>query len=106
MGKQVIEPFALDDQETSIYYDRVSDEWRIYSNVPRDCRKFSKAVDENAVRKYSEAGTLLLLDGKMKKDWYVIVKEHRKLTEKQRQEAAARLARYRLYESTKESGGD
>lgn len=84
MDKQVIEPFALDDQETSIYYDRVSDEWRIYSNVPRDCRKFSKAVDENAVRKYSEAGTLLLLDGKMKKDWYVIVKEHRKLTEKQR----------------------
>lgn len=48
---------------------------------------------DDAVREYNENGTLIMLNGRIKDDWYFKPRQRRKLTDEQRQMAAKRLAK-------------
>lgn len=47
---------------------------------------------DDAVREYNKNGTLIMLNGRIKDDWYFKPRQRRKLTDEQRQIAAKRLA--------------
>lgn len=81
------------EQETAINYDRQLGYWTFYSTVQADCRHWDKAVVDDAVREYNENGTLIMLNGRVKDDWYFKPRQRRKLTDEQRQMAAKRLAK-------------
>ena len=81
------------EQETAINYDRQLGYWTFYSTVQADCRHWDKAVVDDAVREYNENGTLIMLNGRIKDDWYFKPRQRRKLTDEQRQIAAKRLAK-------------
>lgn len=79
------------EQETAINCDRQLGYWTFYSTVQADCRHWDKAVVDDAVREYNENGTLIMLSGRVKDDWYFKPRQRRKLTDEQRQIAAKRL---------------
>lgn len=81
------------EQETAINYDRQLGYWTFYSTVQADCRHWDKAVVDDALREYNENGTLIMLNGRIKDDWYFKPRQRRKLTDEQRQIAAKRLAK-------------
>ena len=81
------------EQETAINYDRQLGYWTFYSTVQADCRHWDKAVVDDAVREYNENGTLIMMNGRIKDDWYFKPRQRRKLTDEQRQIAAKRLAK-------------
>lgn len=81
------------EQETAINYDRQLGYWTFYSTVQADCRHWDKAVVDDALREYNENGTLIMLNGRVKDDWYFKPRQRRKLTDEQRQIAAKRLAK-------------
>lgn len=83
--------YKLNEQETAINYDRQLGYWTFYSTVQADCRHWDKAVVDDAVREYNENGTLIMLNGRVKDDWYFKPRQRRKLTDEQRQIAAKRL---------------
>lgn len=84
--------YKKDEQETAINYDRQLGYWTFYSTVQADCRHWDKAVVDDAVREYNENGTLIMLNGRVKDDWYFKPRQRRKMTDEQRQMAAERLA--------------
>lgn len=85
--------YKKDEQETAINYDRQLGYWTFYSTIQADCRHWDKAVVDDAVREYNENGTLIMLNGRIKDDWYFKPRQRRKLTDEQRQMAAKRLAK-------------
>lgn len=48
---------------------------------------------DDALREYNENGTLIMLNGRVKDDWYFKPRQRRKLTDEQRQMAAKQLAK-------------
>lgn len=85
--------YKLNEQETAINYDRQLGYWTFYSTVQADCRHWDKAVVDDAVREYNENGTLIMINGRVKDDWYFKPRQRRKLTDEQRQIAAKRLSK-------------
>lgn len=83
------------EQETAINYDNQTGKWHIYSTYGPHARKFSKALVDNARREYTDSGTLIMIDGDMRDDFYFSVSKKHKLTEEQRKVAAERLRRAR-----------
>lgn len=81
------------EQETCLNYDKQLGYWTFYSTVPADCRRWNDAVVEDAQREYTENGTLIMLNGQIKDNWYFKPRQRRKMSDEQRQKVAERLAK-------------
>lgn len=84
--------YRLNEQETAINYDNQTGKLHIYSTFGPHARKWEKALAPGARKEYTKSGTLIMIDGDLRDDYYLTVTKRRKLTDKQRQMAAKRLA--------------
>lgn len=85
--------YRLNEQETAINYDNQTGKWHIYSTFGPHARKWEKALAPGARKEYTKNGTLIMIDGDLRDDYYLTVTKRRKLTDEQRQMAAKRLAK-------------
>ncbi|MGJ3747771.1 hypothetical protein ACLOBP_05090 [Limosilactobacillus fermentum] len=85
--------YRLNEQETAINYDNQTEKWHIYSTFGPHARKWEKALEPGARKEYTKNGTLIMIDGDLRDDYYLMVTKRRKLTDEQRQMAAKRLAK-------------
>ena len=88
--------YRLNEQETAINYDNKTGKWHIYSTFEPHARKWEKALEPGARKEYTKNGTLIMIDGDLRDDYYLTVTKRRKLTDEQRQMAAKRLAKAKL----------
>lgn len=88
--------YRLDEQETAINYDNQTGKWHIYSTFGPHARKWEKALVPGARKEYTKKnGTLIMIDGDLRDDYYLTVTKRRKMSEEQRLAAAERLRRLR-----------
>ena len=98
MTEQIIKDWQVpsrEERETILTYEEETNQWHIYSDVPKHARKYEKYVDEskNHRKGYSaNSGQLVMIDGYVT-DGNVGISKKRKLTEKQRQRLAENLKR-------------
>lgn len=84
------------EQETIINYDRETDQWHVYTTVPKHARKYEdKTIAEgNIPEKIYNAGSdqLIGLNGVI--DGTVSVQKKREMSEEQKEAARKRLQEY------------
>jgi tellurite resistance-related uncharacterized protein len=76
-----------DEQETIISYDKATDQWHYYSDVPKHNRKWDALV-KSARRELDEYGQIAVLEGEVIGN--VTLSKKRKFTEEQKQVMAQR----------------
>lgn len=98
MTEQIIKDWQVpsrEERETILTYEEETNQWHIYTDVPKHARKYEKYVDESKSHRkgYSvSSGQLVMIDGYVA-DGNVGISKKRKLTEKQRQKLAENLKR-------------
>lgn len=98
MTEQIIKDWQVpsrEERETILTYEEETNQWHIYTDVPKHARKYEKYVNEskNHRKGYSvNSGQLVMIDGYIA-DGNVGISKKRKLTEKQRQKLAENLKR-------------
>ena len=87
--------YRLNEQETAINYDHQTGKCHIYSTFGPHARKWEKALVPGARKEYTKNGTLIMIDGDLRDDYYLAVTKRHKMSEEQRLAAAERLRRAR-----------
>lgn len=84
--------YSREEQETTLVFDNSTGEWSVYSTVPKHIRKLTELCELNVLE--SENGRPIAIKGKLTEKQISFRKE-RILSEKQKQQAAERLAKAR-----------
>ena len=84
-----------EERETIISYDRQTETWHIYTDEPKDARKYEKYVAHPQRKGYNSAGQLIMLEGDIDKGTVSISKKVR-LTEKQKEKQRQVLQKARI----------
>lgn len=98
MTEQIIKDWKVpsrEERETILTYEEETNQWHIYTDVPKHARKYEKYIDisKNHRKGYSaNSGQLVMIDGYIA-DGNVGISKKRKLTEKQRQKLVENLKR-------------
>lgn len=84
-----MKPVSRSEQETIISYDRESDEWRFYSDVPKHCRKWETRISPDRLER-ADNGELVLLEGVITHS-HVTIAKNAVMSEENKAKSAARL---------------
>ena len=97
MTEQIIKDWKVpsrEERETILTYEEETNQWHIYSDVPKHARKYEKYIDESKNRRkgYSvNGGQLAMIDG------YVVgnVGIRKKMSDKERKVISERMKKLR-----------
>ena len=97
MTEQIIKDWKVpsrEERETILTYEEETNQWHIYSDIPKHARKYEKYIDENKNHRkgYSvNGGQLAMIDG------YVTgnVGIRKKMSDKDRQAVSERMKKLR-----------
>lgn len=86
--------YSREEQETTLVYETLTGEWKVYSTVPKHMRKLANLTELNVLETELDDTTPKAVSGVLT-DKQVSMKKERVMSEEQRKAAADRLRKLR-----------
>jgi hypothetical protein len=82
--------YSREEQETTLVFEVITGEWRVYSSVPKHIRKLNELTELNVLEFESDGTTPKAVTGTLSEK-QVSMKKLRILTDEQREQLAERM---------------